>query len=92
MNITINDFSLYFLWVELNFALICNPTEKNSTYIKWIGYGRNPIDISTPVFVNWIKINFKNPVNSQLKGTQDWNFFGFDFEIFFISLLVMSKY
>ncbi len=26
------------------------------------------------------------------KGTQDWDFFGFDFEICIISLLVMSKY
>ena len=27
-----------------------------------------------------------------LKGTQDWDFFGLDFEICIISLLVMSKY
>jgi hypothetical protein len=27
-----------------------------------------------------------------LKGTQDLDFFGFDFEICIISLLVMSKY
>ncbi len=27
-----------------------------------------------------------------LKGTQDWDFFGFDFEICIISLLFMSKY
>ncbi len=26
------------------------------------------------------------------KGTQDWDFFGFDFEICIISLIVMSKY
>ncbi len=25
------------------------------------------------------------------KGTQDWDFFGFDFEIYIISLLVISK-
>ena len=28
----------------------------------------------------------------RLKGTQDWDFFGFDLEICIISLLVMSKY
>jgi hypothetical protein len=27
-----------------------------------------------------------------INSTQDWDFFGFDFEIFIISLLVMSKY
>ncbi len=31
-------------------------------------------------------------IDSILKGTQDWDFFGFDFEICIISLLVMSKY
>ena len=27
-----------------------------------------------------------------IKGSQDWEFFGFDFEICIISLLIMSKY
>ncbi len=33
-----------------------------------------------------------NWITRTIKGTQDWDFFGFDFEICIISLLVMSKY